>query len=291
MIGVERSTGLPYVPRCFTASSVLPDLIREARTRAAIRKRDRLAAPFVGRLERRTAEFFREQARRIVPLLPPLERQYPVFEAASEPPVPITDVMDVVDGETVAEWQASSRLILDAALARAGRNSFVELGVEIGFERSNARVIRFLDERAAALVTSVSDETRRALRQVIADGIRNRKSWQAVAIDIRRVFDRFARGEPVKGIQSRARMIARTEIAFAMSEGTLEAARQLEAAGLPMEKRWLTAPANEEDPCTANERQDWIPISDSFQSGHMNPPEHPNCLCVLQTRMIRSDRS
>jgi HK97 family phage portal protein len=80
----------------------------------------------------------------------------------------------------------------------------------------------------------------------------------------------------------RARMVARTETASALGQGHKQAARAEGRA----EKRWVTQADSLVNPeiCDANSLQDWIAITDDFQSGHDTIPGHVNCRCVVQYR-------
>ena len=80
----------------------------------------------------------------------------------------------------------------------------------------------------------------------------------------------------------RARMVARTETATALGQGHKTAAR----ADGRAEKRWVTqADSLVNIPtCSTNASQDWIKITDLFQSNHDTIPGHVNCRCVVQYR-------
>lgn len=81
----------------------------------------------------------------------------------------------------------------------------------------------------------------------------------------------------------RARMIARTELANAMVEGNVAA---WEASGLVTKKRSLLGNnENHGDDDIMNAAQGWIPFEEEFQSGHKQPPYHPNCVCDLEPGM------
>ena len=83
---------------------------------------------------------------------------------------------------------------------------------------------------------------------------------------------------------ARAKVVARTETAYALGVGQLKAA---EVQGRD-EKRWRTAgDALVSDECMGNERAGWISIADTFPSGVSAIPQHPNCRCVVRYRTKR----
>jgi PAS domain-containing protein len=77
--------------------------------------------------------------------------------------------------------------------------------------------------------------------------------------------------------ESRAEMIARTEIAFADTRGNMIAYKE---SGVVAGKRWILGSEHVDmDECDENASQDVIGIDEPFQSGDMEPPQHPNCVC------------
>jgi hypothetical protein len=77
--------------------------------------------------------------------------------------------------------------------------------------------------------------------------------------------------------EARASMVARTELAKMDMEAN---AASWKESGLVSEKIWLLA-QNPCDTCEGNAQQGAIPLDDSFDSGDMEPPAHPNCSCDL----------
>jgi SPP1 gp7 family putative phage head morphogenesis protein len=79
--------------------------------------------------------------------------------------------------------------------------------------------------------------------------------------------------------ESRAEMIARTEIAKADIAGTMEGYR---ASGIVAGKTWLTAQDDMvSDECRECGEAGIIGLDDNFPSGEDAPPNHPNCRCVV----------
>ena len=77
----------------------------------------------------------------------------------------------------------------------------------------------------------------------------------------------------------RSRVIANTEMNFAVSEGQRIQAGRVGAG----EKLWQTAGDDDvdEDICEANADQGRIPASEEFQSGHQTSPGHVGCRCAV----------
>jgi hypothetical protein len=156
------------------------------------------------------------------------------------------------------------------------------------FEVVNERAQAFAEHRAAELVgrrrlpdgsfadsrnpaMAITDSTRNMLRETIEQGIADNISADEIA-------DRIQDGAAFSA--ERARLIARTEIAAANSEGALMGYRAARDAGVDVKKEWLLG----DKPCStcqANAAQGAIDLDQPFQSGHQATPAHPRCECAI----------
>jgi len=81
--------------------------------------------------------------------------------------------------------------------------------------------------------------------------------------------------------ESRAMMIARTETAFADTQGNKAAYLEAKDAGLDVKWRWMTAGDDlVSEECEMNDGE-VREIGEEFPSGAIECPQHPNCRCVL----------
>lgn len=79
--------------------------------------------------------------------------------------------------------------------------------------------------------------------------------------------------------ESRAKTVARTEIARAQSMGTLDVWKNM---GFVKTVRWdLSADHEDQDLCDLNHDHGPVPLGQAFPSGDIAPPQHPNCRCSL----------
>ena len=79
-------------------------------------------------------------------------------------------------------------------------------------------------------------------------------------------------------LQERRKVIAQTEGRYATSEARAAAADERKDEF----KRWITSPDERLcEVCDGNENDGVIPINESFSSGHMHTPAHPNCRCTV----------
>jgi hypothetical protein len=166
-------------------------------------------------------------------------------------------------------------------------------------------VLQIASEKAALLVTRVSDEMRDQIANIIATGLEEQMGTEGTAkllrdglgLDKNReaALEKFIEEAQKNGltgqaledaiaakrqelINDRARTIATTEMASAMEEGAYVLAQERGNT----HKVWIAggSPALCDD-CLENQAQGAIPIDEEFQSGDLVPPAHPNCYCSV----------
>ena len=124
------------------------------------------------------------------------------------------------------------------------------------------------EQYAAQLVVGIDATTVKIIAKVIAQGIEERLGVPQTARLLASAIDGMT--------SERAYTIALTEMNAAMSEAALQKLERLNIGY----KRWILGP----DPCEiceANADEDAIPVGDTFDSGDLRPPAHPNCRCAL----------
>lgn len=202
-----------------------------------------------------------------------------------------TDWGSALDGAAAATVGAFADPIVSAAgqaMVRGAEDAAAELDIEIDFKLDNPRAVEYLRQHGAEQVSKINDTTRSRLRTLIADGVEQHLSYDQIARQIIAEYNEFAVGRPQQHIDSRAHLIATTEIGNAYSFGNMFVAQQLKQSGLRMEKKWLTVHDGKvcSELCAANEQQEWIPVDDEFQSGHQHPLAHPACRCSCLYRRV-----
>jgi len=137
------------------------------------------------------------------------------------------------------------------------------------------QAVSFAKTRGAQLVTQMDDETKRRLGQVISNGIQNKRGVPGLARDIRKTFTDMTK--------FRSELIARTETANALGEAFTDRGKELGVTG----KEWVTVGDDRVSlECQDNEAAGVIPFDQEFPSGHMTPPQHPDCRCAAAPVMI-----
>jgi len=161
----------------------------------------------------------------------------------------------------------------------------VVLGIQFGLQ--NPRAVDYISRVGAALVTKIDETTRDYIRTVITTGVREGQSYNEIAKAITSRYSEFAVGRPQLHIDSRAHLVAVTEVGQAYSEGNHIVGETLRDAGLKMEKRWLVMGDERTWPvCMGNEGVGWISFDQMFPSGHMRPLAHPACRCDLLMQAV-----
>ncbi len=188
-----------------------------------------------------------------------------------------------------------------AALAAGAEGLLAELGsaaLGISWKLSNPRAVAYVREHGAALVTRIDETTRGDLRSLIERAMAEGRSYDQIAEDIQTQFKHyyepgsawaFDAPRPQGHIDSRAHLIAVTETGNAYVEGNWQVGQGLKAAGLAMEKAWLTVGDDRvSEICLGNEAAGWIPMDEDFPSGDEKPLAHPACRCDLLQRVAGS---
>ena len=207
----------------------------------------------------------------------------------SVPPTEWRYVFHLVSQKTKSLFEKPIDTAAQAALKSGASNLIAASGMNLSFDLKNPRAVKYLDQYGARLVTDINDTTRDYLQTIITQATNEGWSYDRTAEAITERYKEFAIGKPQKHIDSRAHLIAVTEVGNAYAEGNMIVARDLQDAGVDMEKAWSTVGDGKVTAeCKANEDQGWIPVDQEFQSGHMRPLRFPGCRCDLLTR-IASD--
>lgn len=180
--------------------------------------------------------------------------------------------------------------------------------IDFSFDSTDEDAIAAAEELAATMITDITDETEASIRNLIADAIREgippydaarlihdtigltsaqgqaAMKYRTQLIDnglaIDKVDEKFA--EYADGLlETRAEMIARTEIMGALNAGQDRAWQQAQDEGLlsaGAEKEWILS-EDACDDCQDSADSGPVPIGEEFDDG--DPPLHPNCRCTI----------
>lgn len=133
-------------------------------------------------------------------------------------------------------------------------------------------------QHAAELVRGIADTTEVGLRRIVEQALE--EGWSPG--DLQDAVLRASDFSP-----ARAKMIARTELALAHSNGTMAGWR---ASGQVAGKRWLLSNDHaRDDDCDINAGVGTVPLETDFPSGDSAPPAHPNCECVVVPVLVGED--
>lgn len=207
--------------------------------------------------------------------------------------------------------------------ARAGAALLTTRGAKVGmrFDVADAFAVRAAREYGARLVTRVTQETRRAIRTVVArsftEGIPPREAARLLkpliglterqgvaALNLRRrLLDGGASRAEASAratayadrlLGKRATMIARTETIAAASQGQLESWREAERRGLVRpgaQKVWMVTPDDRLCPQCEPLDEMAVPVHADFLPGVSAPPLHPLCRCAVTVMAVPAPRA
>lgn len=253
------------------------------------RRKWRALKPIERRIERDMEKAFRKQGRAF---LTALNHRAGVLggrlrEAASDILPPNWEaIWEVVAGDLSLITPPVQRGIR-ASLAAGAQHSMANFRVVGSFDLSNPRAAAYLETHAATAVSAINETTKAEMRAVITKGVSEGQSYDQIAKSIKEKFDGFSTPAPQQHIRSRAHLVAVTESGNAYEVGTRSVADDLIAAGLQMEKSWLTVgDGRVDDDCLDNAGAGWIPMDDTFPSGDDQPTAHPACRCTMLVRRV-----
>jgi hypothetical protein len=187
------------------------------------------------------------------------------------------------------------------------------------FDMLNPRSVDFLRTRSSLLITNISDNTRKGVQKILAEGLEQGLTPSAIASQIRdkvgllprqvsavenyrrllisegrdpaqikRMVDKYK----ARQLRYRANMIARTETIAASNMGQEEIWQQAMDEGLlkpNAKKKWVVTPDDRLCPvCKAIPKKDanknGVPIGAFFETDvgpRQSPPAHPHCRCAV----------
>lgn len=219
------------------------------------------------KLRRLVRRMFREQA---VAVEDALTKYWPPTEATLS-----LALFSVSFGHTGAFSE-----LLEGAYKRGEADGERELSEDV-----QPPLTRDMRRRAAERIAGIDATTLELLRTLIEQAIGEEWAYTKLAAAIRRLFKDFGRAVPQRHLRDRAELIAVTEIGQAYIDGQLDNAERLAQRGAAIEKSWLTVGDDRvSDGCRTNQGAGWLPLAQTFPSGHAGPLRFPGCRCALQTR-------
>lgn len=176
-----------------------------------------------------------------------------------------------------------------AAAMLNGAGAFIaEMGAALSFDLVNPRAVAYLEQYGARLVKGVDETTRDQLQTIISQGASEGWSHSKISQAIIAKYSDFAVGRPQAHINSRAHLIAVTEVGNAYEQGADIVARDLQGRGVQLEKKWAGPRDNRtSSDCLGNMDEGWIDFDKAFSSGKHRPLNHPGCRHTLLTRRKR----
>ena len=162
------------------------------------------------------------------------------------------------------------------------------LAVELTTQQRDALdlLIRYYTTTAPAPAGTVAAEVRRFI------GLTSREAQAVLNMRDRLVAEGAGEAQVTRAVTTytsrlrvaRAQRIARTELAFATSEGQREAIRQAQREGLvgaDVMREWSAADDEVTCPVCGDLDGQQAPLGARFDGGVDDPPAHPNCRCVV----------
>ena len=249
--------------------------------------REKATKPIRDKLEKAMAKAFRAQGAALLKGLKQYRKRFPVEESMGAKDWAI--VFGQASEETLELFSAPMLAAVRQALKVGGDQFVASMGVdEFTFSVANPGAVRYIEEVGGARIRGINDETQKVIQGILNNGARDGWSYDHVAREIKNRFEEFAIGKPQEHIDSRAHLVAVTEIGEAYEEASFLAAEDLNGAGVSMEKAWQTLGDTKVSAgCRGNEADGWIPMDQPHSSGHQHPLRFPGCRCGEKYRRKR----
>lgn len=192
-----------------------------------------------------------------------------------------------------AMHRGTQRLINDAldevkeGIRRGAASAMVDVnGTKNGliFNMDSPHVNAAIDKRLDFFIGSIHDTSKARIMGIMermgAEGATQAQVGKAVRAEIRSWHT--SKG----GAETRADLIAFTELGEGYEMGRWLVIEQGEQLGLQMEKRWILV--SDERTCEICEIavEDWIPVRSNFANGFPAPLAHPACRCDMVLREV-----
>ena len=193
----------------------------------------------------------------------------------------VDDFISNLDLTLIGGMSDIGPLLLDTASDRS-EDILTSLGIPEKSDfsaQANDRAAAYAKSRSAEMVKQIDESTRKRLRDIISDELEDGSMREDIIGDI---LELGLFGEEC------AELIADTEIAMATGQGALVGYKEARAAGVKMEKIWVTD-ADPCDICQENADAGAIDIDDESPSGDQCETAHPKCEC--HTEFVVEDNS
>jgi len=149
---------------------------------------------------------------------------------------------------------------------------------------ADPRAIQYAEDSAAARVTRINSTTRASLNRLIVDAVRDGRGYDLLAADIREKYKLWSGTKDERAslsTKARSVRISKFEIGDAYEQGHQDAAGEVFATGVTVQKSWLNAGDDRVRPeHIDNQNQGWIDFGANYSSGNERPPTDPGCRCA-----------
>lgn len=151
-------------------------------------------------------------------------------------------------------------------IKQSGGQAILLTGAAEVFNDESPAVLDFIEERAELFSKTFNETTAEKLLTQLREGIGKNETQAQLSERI----SGFYEGER----DFRSDRAARTEVAASSNFGAVEAYEQ---AGV-IKHKWIVVSPEDAD-CVGNQGEE-VEIGEEFNSGHTEPPAHPNCVCT-----------
>jgi hypothetical protein len=217
------------------------------------------------RLIKASGKWLRTMAGQLKEAYTPAERRH--MQQTVTAHVNATGVLDAdPDERDIARFDAVVTGGMEAGIARMEADHAIALAKDKG-ERAIAQYLK--EKGFVKLAKDIDATSKERIVNALVDAFDGGGTYKDAVSAIRGAYGDMK--------ETRADMIARTELNGAYNDAMLTSAREVDGAM----KTWDPDGEACEEICTPNVDQGAIPVDDDFESGDDAPPGHPHCDCSL----------
>ncbi len=130
-----------------------------------------------------------------------------------------------------------------------------------------------------------SKKDKAIMLKIIKEGIKSKLNYKKIATNLHNEFPELKVKSEYPHMSYLSSEIVITEMRIYSELETYSSALEHKEKGWIVVKRWSSMPDENVCPiCRENSNSDWIPLLETFPSGHMYAPSHQACRCHTQFR-------
>jgi Phage Mu protein F like protein len=188
--------------------------------------------------------------------------------------------LDALDAFTFDNFDNRSYfvLLIQDEFEKSGNEFLAEINIpekSPSFSQVSDAAVAYMKDHGGQLISQLDTATRNDIAATIAQGLDAGKSAEQIADSLQDIYS-FS--------ETRANLIAETEIGNANSNAVVAGMKLLANNGVKIKKKWIPDELAC-DICIENGEAGFIELGEEFPGGVLAPLQHPRCRCDLGSKI------